>query len=103
MTDTPTDPNPDEPTGPDAPNGNDERSRKLKQAYRNAMSRLREDNRSEFDTLYSQEAQALGVEYTPRLSPEQKAAQELADLLEKFPALRDQFTQPNPPQPGPPA
>lgn len=69
-----------------------ERSNKLRQAYSAATTRLREEHRDEFDTLYSQEAQDRGVDYTPRLSPEQKAAQEMAELLEKFPSLREQFT-----------
>lgn len=69
-----------------------ERSNKLRQAYSAATTRLREEHRDEFDTLYSQEAQDRGVDYTPRLTPEQKAAQEMAELLEKFPNLREQFT-----------
>jgi hypothetical protein len=64
----------------------------LRQAYTAATSRLRDGHRDEFERLYQQEAQNRGVEYTPRLSPEQKAEKELADLLEKHPHLREKIT-----------
>lgn len=71
-----------------------ERSNKLRKAYGNATTRLREQYRTEFDALYSQEAEALGVDYTPRLTPEQKAQQEFDALLEQYPNLA-QRVQPN--------
>lgn len=70
-----------------------ERSSALRKAYGNATTRLREEHRAEFDALYSQEAEALGVDYTPKPTPEQKAAAEIDDLLERFPTLRDRFTE----------
>lgn len=66
-----------------------ERQRKLRQAYSTATTRLREQYRTEFDDLYSQEAEALGVDYTPRPTAEQKAEQELTALLEQFPHLAE--------------
>jgi len=70
---------------------NEERNARLKKAYSNATSRLREEQRLEFDRLYSEEAKKLGVVYTPKPTAEQKAKQELEDLLAKFPHLRDQL------------
>lgn len=70
-----------------------ERSQKLRQAYGQATTRLRETHREEFDSLYAQEAQALGVDYTPRLSPEQKAEQQLRALLEENPWLADKVDE----------
>lgn len=70
---------------------NEERNSRLKKAYSNATSRLREEQRNEFDRLYSEEAKKLGVVYTPKPTAEQKAKQELEDLLAKFPHLRDQL------------
>jgi hypothetical protein len=70
---------------------NEERNALLKQAYSTSTSRLREENRAEFDRLYIEEAAKLGVVYTPKPSPEQKAKQDLEDLLAKFPHLRDQL------------
>lgn len=67
-----------------------ERSKKLRKAYGNATTRLREAHRDEFDSLYSQEAESLGVEYTPRPSAEQKALQQLQALLDEYPQLRGQ-------------
>ena len=68
---------------------NEDRNALLKQAYSISTSRLREENRAEFDRLYIEEAAKLGVTYTPKPTPEQKAKQELEDLLAKFPHLRE--------------
>lgn len=70
-----------------------ERARLLRQAYGTANTRLREAHRSEFDELYSLAAEELGVTYTPRLTAEQKAEQELKDLLEKHPHLADKVIE----------
>jgi len=78
--------------GTEAGGDNSERAGLLRKAYGAATTRLREQYRSEFDALYSQEAEALGVDYKPRPTPEQKAEQDLAELLAKFPHLRDKVT-----------
>lgn len=70
----------------------DKRKEALRKAYSNATAQLREAHRTEFDDLYSKAAEALGVTYTPRLTPEQKAEKDLADLLEKFPNLAEKVT-----------
>lgn len=66
-----------------------ERSTLLRQAYGAATARLREGHREEFDQFYAEEAQKRGVDYTPRLTPEQKAEQEFLRLLEQHPHLRE--------------
>lgn len=63
----------------------------LRKAYGLATTRLRERHRDEFQALYAEAAEELGVEYKPRLTPEQKAEATVAELLEKFPHLRDQL------------
>lgn len=65
------------------------RNTALRQAYTAATSRLRDAHRDEFERLYQQEATNRGVEYTPRLTPEQKAEKQLADLLREHPHLRE--------------
>lgn len=69
----------------------DERSNLLRQAYGAATARLREAHRDEFDRYQVEEARSLGVEYKPRMNPEQKAEKQLAELLEQFPHLRDRL------------
>jgi hypothetical protein len=68
-----------------------ERERLLSQAYNVASQTLREENRDRFNELYASEAASRGVEWTPRLSPEEKAAQQMEQLLLEFPSLRDRF------------
>lgn len=70
-----------------------DRATKLRQAYTTANTRLREQYRDEFDSLYSQAAEELGVTYTPKPKPEQKAEAELQRLLTEFPHLRDKITE----------
>lgn len=76
------------------PTAETEKSRQalLREAYGAATTRLREARREEFDSLYVQEAQARGVDYKPKPTAEQKAEAELAELLEKFPHLRDKVS-----------
>jgi hypothetical protein len=66
----------------------DERSKKLRQAYGNATTALREKHRDEFDNLYAESARSLGVDYTPRPSAEQKASQQVKELIAEYPHLR---------------
>jgi hypothetical protein len=75
----------------DATDEQKDRQRLLRQAYGAATTRLREQYRDEFDRLYAQEAQALGIEYKPRPTAEQKAAEQMRALLEEYPHLREQL------------
>lgn len=64
-----------------------------RQAYSKATTRLREAHRTEFDSLLSQEAEQLGIEYRPKPTPEQKARQQMQELLESHPHLREEFSE----------
>lgn len=74
----------------------EEVAKRKKEAYAAATSRLREERRTEFDALYSQEAEARGVTYTPKPSAEQQAAEQVADLLNQFPNLKERFVPVDP-------
>lgn len=82
-----------EPTTEGTESADEKRSSLLRKAYGAATTRLREQYRTEFDALYSQEAEALGVEYTPRLTAEQKAEQQMQALLAEFPHLAEKVAQ----------
>jgi hypothetical protein len=71
----------------------EERDRRLQKAYTAATQELREAHRDEFNDLYSKHAADQGVEWKPRLTPEQKAEQEFERLLQDFPHLMDRFPQ----------
>lgn len=71
-----------------------DRANRLRKAYTNATTRLRESRREEFDALYAEEAQKLGVDYTPRPTAEQKAEQEFDALLAAYPHLANKIGQP---------
>jgi hypothetical protein len=71
----------------------EERKSKLRQAYAQATQELREENRDRFNALYSEKAAALGVEWSPRRSPEQKAEDAFDELLTEYPHLRERVDQ----------
>lgn len=64
-----------------------------RQAVAAADKRLREAHRDEWLGFAQQEAQARGVEYKPRPTPEEKAAAELDRLLAEHPELRERLAQ----------
>jgi hypothetical protein len=65
----------------------------LRQAYGQATTKLREAHREEFQRYYKESAEALGVEYKPRLSKEERAERDLDALLKEFPHLRSKFEE----------
>ena len=71
----------------------EERKAKLRKAYGQATTELRELHKDEFNNLYSKAAGALGVEWTPRPDAEQKAEQAFDQLLLDFPHLRERITE----------
>lgn len=66
----------------------------LRKTYDVATQRLREAYPTEFKQLRKEAAKELGVEWEPRLTPEERAEQEFDDLLDRFPYLRERLTQP---------
>lgn len=59
----------------------------LREAYTAATQRLREAHREEFNGYYGEEAKQRGVEWSPRLSPEEKAKATLEALIAEHPDL----------------
>lgn len=64
---------------------NDEQKRG--KAYNNATNTLRDAHRQEFNTLMVAEAKALGIEWKPRLTEEEKAAEKIKSLLAEHPEI----------------
>lgn len=69
----------------------EEREKRLSSAYNRASQALREAHRDEFHTLYREHAAQLGVEWSPRLKPEERAEQELLTIFDAFPHLRERY------------
>jgi hypothetical protein len=69
----------------------EDREKALSKAYNDASQQLREEQRDRFNTLYSEAAARLGVEWKPRLKPEEKAEQDLLALFDAFPDLRRKY------------
>jgi len=63
------------------------RDKALSKAYGKATQQLKEAHRDEFNALYQKAAADEGVEWSPRLSPEQKAEAEVKRLLAEYPGL----------------
>jgi hypothetical protein len=63
----------------------------LTAAYNAANGRLRDAHRDEFNSYYAEEAKKRGQEWEPKLTPEQKAQQQVTDLFAEFPALRERL------------
>jgi hypothetical protein len=64
-----------------------------REAYSAATARIRESHKDEFRGLVQEEAAKRGVTYEFRKSAEEKAAEQLADLLAKFPDLATKVGQ----------
>lgn len=64
-----------------------QREEKLRKAYSTATTRLRDKYRTEFEAMQVAAAQELGVVYTPRQTPAQKAMAEFDALVAAYPAL----------------
>lgn len=62
-------------------------------AYSKATTRLRDAHRDEFNDLLKEEMASAGIEWSPRPTEEQKAEQEIAELLTKFPELKNRFAE----------
>lgn len=66
-----------------------ERKDLLRQAYGKATAALRDKFRDEFNQMYAEAAAELGVEWSPRLSDEQKAERAFEQLLTDYPHLAE--------------
>jgi hypothetical protein len=61
----------------------------LRKAYGMASQQLRENHRDEFNDLYGKAAAELGVEWSPRKTPEQRAQEQFDALLAEYPSLAE--------------
>jgi hypothetical protein len=66
------------------------RDEALKKSYQSATKRLREKHSEDFNLFRQEEAQKLGVEWTPPKTAEQKAQEEYDALIAKYPHLAKQ-------------
>lgn len=59
-------------------------------AYGKAVARLKEKYQEDFRALVKEEMAKVGVEWSPRLSDEEKAARDIEAIYAKFPGLKSQ-------------
>jgi hypothetical protein len=74
------------------------REQKMTRQYSMATQWLREAHPDEFTALRVKASAELGLDWTPKPSPEKKAEAEFDALLEQFPHLRHRFG-PDPEEP----
>lgn len=70
-----------------------ERDALLRKAYTQATQDLREAYPEEFATFRGQRSKELGVDWSPRLSPSEKARQDLDRLIADHPELVDRLAE----------
>lgn len=64
----------------------------IKVAARSAANRrLREEFAARYRELLIEEHERVGATYRPRLTDEERAEQQVADLFTKFPALKTKY------------
>jgi len=72
-----------------------DRDATIRKAYSAAAKELRERHRDEFNALQQKHAKEMGVEWSPRLTPEDRAAQQMESLFAEFPGLRERMLSGN--------
>lgn len=65
-------------------------AQKKAKAYGAATARLKDAHRPEWLGLVAEEMSSLGIEWSPRPTPEERAAQQMAALIAEFPGLAPQ-------------
>jgi hypothetical protein len=68
-----------------------ERDKLMSRCYGQAQTELREHHRDEFNTLYQRYLKAVGIEWTPRPTPEQLALEQIQKYLTEFPGLAERL------------
>jgi len=75
------------------------RDQLMTRQYSMATQWLREKYPDDFTALRVKASAELGLDWTPKLSPEKQAEKDLDALLDKFPHLRQKFEpEPEPPE-----
>lgn len=67
----------------------DNTEQRRSRAYNRAVRTLREEFPDRWGEIIAAEYEIEGLEYRPRLSPEQKAKKQIEALLAEFPSLKD--------------
>jgi ABC-type branched-subunit amino acid transport system ATPase component len=62
-----------------------------REAYGAATTRLREQHRDDFNTLLVEENRNRGIDWKPKPTEEQKAAEQFAQLFATYPELAKQI------------
>jgi hypothetical protein len=66
----------------------------IRKAYSAATAKVRDAHRDEFNAFMVEEAKALGVDWKPKQTDEEKAAAKLQAILAEHPHLREQMGLP---------
>lgn len=69
----------------------EERDKRMSKAYTSAQKDLREAHQDEFNGYYQARAAEQGIDWTPRLSKEDKALAEIEKLLTDNPSLAEKL------------
>lgn len=72
----------------------DNKSALIRKAYSAATAKVRDAHRDEFNAFMVEEAKALGVDWKPKPTEEEKAKAQLDALLAEHPHLREQMGLP---------
>lgn len=70
-----------------------EREKLLGEAYTAATRTIRDKYRNEFNQQMKTEAKSRGIDWQPKLTPEQQAEQQLREILAAFPQLREKLAE----------
>lgn len=70
-----------------------DRDKLMSRCYGQAQTELRERHREEFNTLYQKYLAAVGIEWTPRPTPEQVALDTITKLLGEYPGLAERLAE----------
>jgi hypothetical protein len=62
-----------------------------REAYGAATTRLREQHRDDFNALLVEENRNRGIDWKPRPTEEQKAAEQFQQLLQQYPEFAARF------------
>ena len=68
-----------------------ERDKLMSRCYGQAQTELRERHREEFNSLYQKTLAGVGIEWTPRPTPEQLALDQVTKYLNEFPGLAERL------------
>lgn len=69
----------------------DKRENALRKAYTQATTDLRTKHQSEFNELMKLHAKAAGYDWEPKKTAEDRAREQVAEILEKFPKLAEEL------------